>query len=88
MTTYLSLKTYVNVPIDGNRQNKLGGKNYFWLASWKSMTKRAGSGAGSVNQVYRAQDPDPDSYKNVTDPEHWSKWRVTEVKDLLGLMVK
>jgi hypothetical protein len=87
MTTYLSLKTYyVNVPIDGNRQNKLGGKNYFWLASWKSMTKRAGSGAGSVNQVYRAQDPD--SYQNVTDPEHWSKWRVTEVKDLLGLMVK
>ncbi len=31
-------------------------KNYFLLPSWRSLTKRAGSGAGSVS---RSEDPDP-----------------------------
>jgi hypothetical protein len=38
------------------------------LASGKSLTKRAGSGAGFVIQVHGSKDPDP--YQNVTDP-HW-----------------
>jgi hypothetical protein len=32
-------------------------KNNFLLASWKSLTKRAGSGSRSVNQVYKDSDP-------------------------------
>jgi hypothetical protein len=35
-------------------------KTYFLLPSWKSMTKRAGFGSGSVNKVYGAKDPDLD----------------------------
>jgi hypothetical protein len=35
------------------------------------MTNRAGSGAGSVNQVNVPKDPDP--YQYVTDPEHCLK---------------
>jgi hypothetical protein len=35
------------------------------------MTNRAGSRAGSVNQVNVPKDPDP--HQNVTDPEHCLK---------------
>jgi hypothetical protein len=35
------------------------------------MTKRVGTGSGSVNQEYISKDPDPYPYQNVTDPEHW-----------------
>jgi hypothetical protein len=43
-----------------------------------SLTKRAGSGDGSVGQRYGSEDPDP--HQNVTDPEQWLvplriKWR-------------
>ncbi len=45
----------------------------FLFESWRSLKKRAGSGAGSasgsVSQSNGYEDPDP--YKNVTDPEHW-----------------
>jgi hypothetical protein len=36
------------------------------------MTKRAGSGAGSVSQrcIYEDPDPLPNPYQNVTDSEH------------------
>ncbi len=40
-------------------------KNFFLLPSWKTLTKRAGSGSA---QVYGYKDPDP--CPNVTDPEH------------------
>ncbi len=49
-----------------NKQQKKLGKNFFLLAFWKSLTKRAGS--GFVNQVYRSKDPDPN--QDVTDLEH------------------
>jgi hypothetical protein len=65
---FLSLKTDENVPTESNEQKNLEKKTYFLLAFWKSLTKRAGSGSGSVNQVNRSKDPDP--YQNVTDPEH------------------
>ncbi len=41
-------------------------QNLFFVSSWNSLTKRAGS--WSVNQVYGSQDPD--LYQNVTDPDH------------------
>ncbi len=45
-------------------------KKLFLLPSWRSLTKRAASGAGSgpFNQRYGSEDPDP--YQHVTDPEH------------------
>ncbi len=61
--TLLSVKTDENVPTESNKQNKLE-KTNFLLASWKSLTKRAGS--ESANQVYGSKDPH--SYRNVTDP--------------------
>ncbi len=39
------------------------------LVSLRSLTKIAGS--GSVSRRYRSEDPHPDPYQNVTDPEHW-----------------
>jgi hypothetical protein len=41
-------------------------KNFIFLASLWSLTKRAGS--KSVSQRYGSSDPD--QYQNVTDPEH------------------
>jgi hypothetical protein len=33
-----------------------------------------GSASGSVTQSYESEDPDRDSYQNVTDPpQHWYK---------------
>ncbi len=40
-------------------------KKYFLLVSWRSLTKRAGS--GSFSQRHGSADPDP--YQNVTDPD-------------------
>jgi hypothetical protein len=42
---------------------------FFLLASWRSLTKRAAS--ISVSQRYRSADTNPDTYQNLTDPEHW-----------------
>jgi hypothetical protein len=44
-------------------------KIHFLLASWRSLTKREGSGAVSLSQRCGSADPDP--YQNVTDPLHW-----------------
>jgi hypothetical protein len=30
-----------------------------------------GSASGSVNQRYGSEDPHPDPYQNVTDPQNW-----------------
>ncbi len=46
-------------------------KTYFLLESWKSLTRRAGSGSGSVTQWHGSADPDPN--QNVTDPQHCLK---------------
>ncbi len=40
------------------------------LASWRSMTKKAGSGSGSESISQRHGSPDPDPLQNVMDPEH------------------
>ncbi len=37
--------------------------------TWRSMTKIAGSGSGSISQRHGSEDPDP--HQNVMDPEHW-----------------
>jgi hypothetical protein len=46
---------------------------YFLLASWRSMTKRAGSGSASwsssISQRHGSADPDPDPHQNVMDPQ-------------------
>ncbi len=73
---FLSLKNDVNVPSKRNKHKNLEKKNYFLLASWRSLMKRAGSGAGSasgsVSQRCGSDDPDPhqDPYQNVTELEH------------------
>ncbi len=38
------------------------------MASWKCMTKIAGSGSGSSSQRHGSADPDP--HQNVMDPQH------------------
>ncbi len=62
----------LNVPSKRNNHKNLEKRNYYFLASWRSLTKRAGSGVGSesvsVIQRYCSEDPDP--YKNVTHLEH------------------
>ncbi len=63
---FLSLKNDVNVPSKSNTQKK----KVFLLASWRSMTKIAGSGSGSTSQKHGSEDPDPDLPQNVMDPEH------------------
>ncbi len=60
----------VNVPSKSNKQKKLCQKVCFLLASWRSMTKIAGSGSGSISQRHGSADPDPDPHQNVMDPEH------------------
>ncbi len=68
---FLSLENYVNVPSNSNKQKKCFNKNCFLLASWRSMTKKAGS--GSISQRHGSPDPDPDPLQNVMDPEHCFK---------------
>ncbi len=63
---FLSFKKVANVPSKRNKHKNLLRK-FFFLASWWSLTKIAGS--GPVSQSYVSEDPDPD--QNVTDPEHW-----------------
>jgi hypothetical protein len=64
---FLSLKNDVNVPSKTNKQKKFFIFFIFLLASWRSMTKIAGS--GSISQRHGSADPDP--HQNVMDPEHW-----------------
>ncbi len=63
----LSLKNIVNVPSKSNKQKNFF-KISFLLASWRSMTKIAGSRSGSISQRHGSTDP----HQNVMDPEHWS----------------
>jgi hypothetical protein len=42
---FLSLENHVNVPSNSNKQKKCLNKNSSLLASWRSMTKNAGSGS-------------------------------------------
>ncbi len=50
------------------------------LASWRSMTKTAGSGSesGSISQKNGSADPDPGPYQNVMDQQHWfcCRWKL------------
>jgi hypothetical protein len=70
----LFLKNAVNVPSKSNTQKNVE-KNSFFLASGRSMTKIAGSGAesgygaGSIGQRHGSADSEP--YQNVPDPQHW-----------------
>ncbi len=45
---FLSLKNYVNVASKSNKQDNLE-KIKFEFPSWRSLTKKAGSGSGSEN---------------------------------------
>jgi hypothetical protein len=69
----LSLKNEENVP---SKSTVISKKN-FLLASWRSMTKIAGSwaGAGSVSQRYGSAYTGtyPHPYQNVLDPQHWER---------------
>ncbi len=54
-----------------NKQN-----NFFllvFLASWRSMTKIAGSGSASGSNSQRHWSADPDPHQNVMDPQHCFK---------------
>jgi hypothetical protein len=67
---FLSLKNDVNVPSKSKKQKNFFKQISFLLASWRSMTKIAGSGSGSSSQRQGSADPDPDPHQNVMDPEH------------------
>ncbi len=47
LLNFLSLKNYVNVPLKSNKQKNFFKKLVLLLASWKSMTKIAGSGSNT-----------------------------------------
>jgi hypothetical protein len=74
MTVYLQRKMLLyRVPSKSNKQ-----KTYFFLASWRSLTRRAEYGSVS----HRNGSPVPDPYHNLTDPEHWlleARWVRLEV---------
>jgi hypothetical protein len=53
----------------------------FFVGIFKSLTKRAGSGAGSASgSLVKNTDPQPDPYQNVTDPEHYSRQKKYQSK--------
>ncbi len=58
----------MNVPSKSNKQKNLKNKISFLLASWRLMTKIAGS--GSISQRQESADLDP--HQNVMDPQHCS----------------
>jgi hypothetical protein len=60
------MKNAVNVPLK-NKQKNLG--KIFFVGVLKVM-KKAEPGSEFVGQRYGSADPNPDSYQNVTDPEH------------------
>ncbi len=68
---FISLKNDVNVPSKSNQQENFFSIS-FLLASWRSMTKIAGSGSGSgsISQKHGSADPDPDPHQNVMDQQH------------------
>jgi hypothetical protein len=70
---FVSLKNDLNVLSIRNEH-----KNYFLLASWRSLIKRVGS--GTVSQRYRSEE-DPDPYQNVTDPKHFKGAQAWEFFD-------
>ncbi len=81
---FLPLKNDVNVPSKSNKQKKQ--KKYtFLLVSWRSVTKIAGSGAGSKSVSQRHGSVYPDPYQNFTDPQHWL---YLSRKPRLGLLVR
>ncbi len=51
----------------------------------------SGSGSGSISQRHGSADQDPDSHKNVTDPQHWLKECMVHLnsrkKDITGTSV-
>jgi hypothetical protein len=61
--------TDVNVPTVINKQKKLGEKLVF-VESGKLMKKEQDPGPDPY-PVVRYRNPDPDSYQNVTEPQHW-----------------
>ncbi len=59
----------------------------FLLASWRPMTKIAGSGSGSgsISQMHGSEDPDPDPPQYVMDPEHW--FRENKISNLTKVWI-
>ncbi len=67
---FLSLKNDVNVPSKSNKQKNFF-KISFLLASWRSMTKIAGSGSIQSEAWIRGSRSTPKKKKNVMETEHW-----------------
>ncbi len=67
----LSLKNDVNVASKSNKQKN--DKIFFWLPSWRSLVKIAGSGSESgLGSLVRGMDPRIRiRIQNIMDPEHW-----------------
>ncbi len=72
---YLALSTSTSFPDPDPHRNgsvyiktkKIWKKyNFCILSHWRFWNE-----SGSVSQRYGSEDPDPDPYQNVTDPEHW-----------------
>jgi hypothetical protein len=51
-------------------------KEVFFVGVFRSVTKRAGTGAGSVSQRYGSEDPDPHQYNtaNFNNKNSWIRW--------------
>ncbi len=60
--------TNVHVPSNMSKHKNQEKNNYFLLASWRSLTIRAGSGSGSVSQKFGSEGPNPhpDPYENLS----------------------
>jgi hypothetical protein len=72
----LSSKTNINVPTVTNNRKKLR-KKLFFLGKLKATAKKSRiririrtPPLWIRSPVYRSEDPNPDSFLNVTDPEH------------------
>jgi hypothetical protein len=70
LSDFLSLKAAGNVPTESNKQNQLEKKTFFCWHLGSHGRSGSETGSGSVNQVYRSKDQNPDPYQNVKDPEH------------------
>ncbi len=75
LCVFLLLKNFINVPSKRNKHKNLG--KFFFLASWRLLTKRAGSGskAGSVSQRPRIRIRTKMSRIRNTAPNHDKKRR-------------
>ncbi len=65
----LSLKNDVNIPVFR-----------FRIRIWILVFGPPGSASRSVSQRYGSEDPDPDPYKNVTDPQYCKEGKIKSIE--------